>query len=79
MRNFFLSFILFTWLTGCSAPTSDNLNHFYDYRISAPQGKIITLPDLTHALQNADVILIGEWHTNSAIHKFPSRVISRLD
>ncbi len=78
MRNFFLSFILFTWLTGCSAPTSDNLNHFYDYRISAPQGKIITLPDLTHALQNADVILIGEWHTHSAIHKFQAELLAAL-
>ena len=71
---------LATLLTACaSQPAKDtsqkvtqkeSVSTFYDYQFASPQGEILPLDALPKQLIDADVILIGEWHTHSAIHRF---------
>ncbi|CAH7235472.1 Cofac_haem_bdg domain-containing protein [Vibrio chagasii] len=71
---------LATLLTACaSQPSKDtsqtvaqaeSVSTFYDYQFASPQGKALDLNALPKQLIDADVILIGEWHTHSAIHRF---------
>ncbi|PKH04490.1 hypothetical protein CXF72_01020 [Psychromonas sp. MB-3u-54] len=51
---------------------------YFDYRIVSPDKKTITLQDLSHQVKNADVVLIGEWHTHSAIHRFETDLLKAL-
>lgn len=71
---------LATLLTACaSQPAKDtsqkvtqteSVSTFYDYQFASPQGETLSLDALPKQLIDADVILIGEWHTHSAIHRF---------
>ena len=71
---------LATLLTACaSQPSKDtsqtvaqaeSVSTFYDYQFASPQGKALDLNALPKQLIDADVLLIGEWHTHSAIHRF---------
>ncbi|MFT6141176.1 MAG: putative iron-regulated protein [Psychromonas sp.] len=51
---------------------------YFDYRIVSPDNQIITLQDLSHQVKNADVVLIGEWHTHSGIHRFETDLLKAL-
>ena len=71
---------LATLLTACANQPSENTSQkvvqpetvstYYDYQFASPQGKALSLNALPQELLDADVILIGEWHTHSAIHRF---------
>ncbi|MCG9551888.1 ChaN family lipoprotein [Vibrio sp. Isolate31] len=71
---------LTTLLTACANQPSENTSQkvlqpetvstYYDYQFASPQGQALSLNALPQELLNADVILIGEWHTHSAIHRF---------
>ncbi|MEC7941399.1 MAG: ChaN family lipoprotein [Pseudomonadota bacterium] len=71
---------LATLLTACANQPSENnsqkvvqpetVSTYYDYQFASPQGEALSLNTLPHELLDADVILIGEWHTHSAIHRF---------
>lgn len=43
---------------------------YYDYQLASNDGQPIALNQLPSALIDADVVLIGEWHTHSAVHRF---------
>ena len=43
---------------------------YYDYQFASAKGEPIALNQLPSALIDADVVLIGEWHTHSAVHRF---------
>ena len=43
---------------------------YYDYQFASAEGEPIALNQLPSALIDADVVLIGEWHTHSAVHRF---------
>ena len=43
---------------------------YYDYQLASNNGQPIALNQLPSALTDADVVLIGEWHTHSAVHRF---------
>lgn len=43
---------------------------FYDYQFASADGQPIALNQLPSTLVDADVVLIGEWHTHSAVHRF---------
>ncbi|KIF54662.1 ChaN family lipoprotein [Vibrio owensii] len=85
MRFSTLSLIFAGLLTGCAsnAPTApnaatDDVTSFYDYQLHAPSGEAISVNRLTPALQQADVILIGEWHTHAGIHRFQTDMLKQL-
>ena len=71
---------LATLLTACANQPSENTSQkvvqpetvstYYDYQFASPQGEALSLNALPQELLDADVVLIGEWHTHSAIHRF---------
>lgn len=78
MQKLFI-FSLIAFLSGCSS-TSKELNNsevtsFYDYQLASPSGDFISLNSLPAELANADVILVGEWHTHSGIHRFQTDLL----
>ncbi|EJL6389862.1 ChaN family lipoprotein [Vibrio vulnificus] len=66
-------------LSGCAsqALTSEPLS-FYDYQLYSPEGTALSLQQLPQSVQNADVILIGEWHTHSGVHRFQTDLLKTL-
>ncbi|MGU3847406.1 ChaN family lipoprotein, partial [Vibrio diabolicus] len=51
---------------------------FYDYQLYTPSGEHIALSELPKELQQADVILIGEWHTHAGVHRFQTDMLKQL-
>ncbi|MBS9866310.1 ChaN family lipoprotein [Vibrio alginolyticus] len=85
MRFSTLSLLFAGLLTGCSSYTHTNshatsaeVTSFYDYQLYTPSGEHITLSKLPIELQQADVILIGEWHTHAGIHRFQTDMLKQL-
>jgi len=69
-------------LTACSTLSSHHadstINNFYDYQLYSPSIQPINLQKLPKEILDADVILIGEWHTHSAIHRFQTELLEQL-
>ncbi|KOF29425.1 ChaN family lipoprotein [Vibrio alginolyticus] len=85
MRFSTLSLLFAGLLTGCSSYTQTNshatsaeVTSFYDYQLYTPSGEHIALSKLPIELQQADVILIGEWHTHAGVHRFQSDMLKQL-
>ncbi|ENO2183464.1 ChaN family lipoprotein [Vibrio alginolyticus] len=85
MRFSTLSLLFAGLLTGCSSYTQTNshatsaeVTSFYDYQLYTPSGEHIALSKLPIELQQADVILIGEWHTHAGIHRFQTDMLKQL-
>ncbi|MEJ2762790.1 ChaN family lipoprotein [Photobacterium sp. MCCC 1A19761] len=78
-----LSLGLAGFLFGCSTeptatPTAPLPQTFYDYSITSPQGTALTLPELAQALQDADIILVGEWHGHPGAHLMQTQLFAAL-
>ncbi|NOH50963.1 hypothetical protein F0262_23355 [Vibrio rotiferianus] len=85
MRFTTLSLIFAGLLTGCvsNTPTTpniteNNVSSFYDYQLHDPSGEVISVNQLPPELQQADVILIGEWHTHAGVHRFQTDMLKQL-
>ncbi|MGR5070079.1 MULTISPECIES: ChaN family lipoprotein [Vibrio] len=85
MRFSTLGLIFTGLITGCTSNTpttpntvAGNVTSFYDYQLHAPSGEAISVNQLTPELQQADVILIGEWHTHAGIHRFQTDMLKQL-
>ncbi|CAH1571863.1 ChaN family lipoprotein [Vibrio rotiferianus] len=85
MRFTTLSLIFAGLLTGCvsNTPTTpniteNNVSSFYDYQLHDPSGEVIFVNQLPPELQQADVILIGEWHTHAGVHRFQTDMLKQL-
>ncbi|HHF3090158.1 TPA: ChaN family lipoprotein [Vibrio alginolyticus] len=85
MRFSTLSLLFAGLLTGCSSYTHTNshatsaeVTSFYDYQLYTPSGEHIALSKLPIELQQADAILIGEWHTHAGIHRFQTDMLKQL-
>ncbi len=86
MRFSTLSLLFAGLLTGCSSythtdshATSAEVTSFYDYQLyTPPSGEHIALSKLPIELQQADVILIGEWHTHAGVHRFQTDMLKQL-
>lgn len=86
MMTRILSFAAFTALaaTACttvppSPPAEAPLTSLYDYRIVDPDsGQAMALPQLASALQNADVVFIGELHGHNGAHLLQARLQQAL-
>ncbi|GAB7220514.1 ChaN family lipoprotein [Vibrio comitans] len=51
---------------------------FFDYQLFQGQSKPLTLSSLPRQILEADVVLVGEWHSHSAVHRFQSDLYRRL-
>lgn len=69
-------------LTACAAtspsPSAAPVISFYDYQFATPEGQRIELSNLPRSIANADVVLVGEWHTHSAVHRFQTDLLKQL-
>ncbi|RJX73783.1 hypothetical protein DZ860_06045 [Vibrio sinensis] len=72
-----LSVFICLLLSACTS-SSRSVTHYYDYQLYSPQGEPIALSELPKRLVDADVILVGEWHTHSAIHRFQTDLFQQL-
>ncbi|ENM5888551.1 ChaN family lipoprotein [Vibrio mimicus] len=64
-------------LIGCASTPSD-ISTFYDYQLANPKGERISIQNLPADIENADVILIGEWHTHAGIHRFQTDLLKQM-
>lgn len=64
-------------LIGCASTPSD-ISTFYDYQLATPKGERISIQNLPADIENADVILIGEWHTHAGIHRFQTDLLKQM-
>ncbi|MFA0085955.1 ChaN family lipoprotein [Vibrio sp. 10N.261.51.F12] len=55
-----------------------SIETFYDYQLYTEHGDPISVNALPIALANADVILVGEWHTHPGIHRFQTDLLGAL-
>ena len=75
-------------LAGCSAvttsqstvtsPASAIVSNFYDYKIYSSE-TALPLQQLVKELKNADVILVGEWHSHAGTHKFQTDLFAAMN
>ncbi len=81
-RNLLLSALVLP-LVACSHalswPNGEPLPQtYYDYTLYTPEGQALSLSELSTIAADADVILVGEWHTHSAIHRFQTEFLQQL-
>ncbi len=65
-------------LTGCLATSREKPESFYDYQLLSPNHHALSIHALPKDLIQADVLLIGEWHTHSGIHRFQTDLLKAL-
>ncbi|MCP3699251.1 MAG: hypothetical protein GY920_11945 [Aliivibrio sp.] len=71
-------------LSGCSqqiqpaSAPSQAIASFYDYQLLSPTGSLLSLTALPQEIVEADVILVGEWHTHAGIHRFQTDLFKQL-
>ncbi|MUK69031.1 ChaN family lipoprotein [Aliivibrio fischeri] len=79
-----LSLISLLLLSGCSqnihqkADVEPSVESFYDYQLLSPSSDVIALTSLPDEIRNADVVLIGEWHTHAGVHRFQTDLFKQL-
>lgn len=78
MRHILATSIFSMILAGCSATPKQSVSTFYDYQLYSPQASAISVQKLPASIRSADVILIGEWHTHSGIHRFQTDLLKSL-
>lgn len=62
-----------------SAVTANTLAPtFYDYTIRSPQGEVLSLSALAVQIQDADIVLVGEWHGHPAAHLLQAQLLAAL-
>ncbi|MDN3609568.1 ChaN family lipoprotein [Vibrio ostreicida] len=72
-----LALIAFS-LSACSTLPEPKVSNFYDYQLYSPDARPLTLTALPNKLIDADVILVGEFHTHPGIHHFQTDLLQRL-
>ncbi|MGR5149282.1 ChaN family lipoprotein [Photobacterium alginatilyticum] len=86
MKNW-LSLGLVSLLMGCATqPATTQTDSapaplpatFYDYTITSPQGQTLSINELALALQNADIVLVGEWHGHPGTHLMQAQLFAQL-
>ncbi|MBL1418455.1 MAG: ChaN family lipoprotein, partial [Moritella sp.] len=57
---------------------SSEVTTYYDYDLQSPSGQDINLKDFVADIQDADVVLVGEWHTHTGIHRFQTELLQAM-
>ncbi|NRF24856.1 ChaN family lipoprotein [Vibrio coralliilyticus] len=65
-------------LSACSTAPHQEVTSFYDYQLFTPHAKAVSLTSLPEDIQKADIILVGEWHTHSGVHRFQTDLVKAL-
>lgn len=70
-------------LVGCASPSLNTNNtspvtSYYDYQLYSSDAQPLSLQQFTTEVKNADVVLVGEWHTHSAVHRFQTDLLKQL-
>ncbi|WFB49095.1 ChaN family lipoprotein [Vibrio coralliilyticus] len=65
-------------LSACSTAPHQEVTSFYDYQLFTPHAKAVSLTSLPEDIKNADIILVGEWHTHSGVHRFQTDLVKAL-
>ncbi|MCC2523477.1 ChaN family lipoprotein [Vibrio coralliilyticus] len=65
-------------LSACSTAPHQEVTSFYDYQLFTPDAKAVSLTSLPEDIQKADIILVGEWHTHSGVHRFQTDLVKAL-
>lgn len=68
------------FLSACSVSPQDTAKTpttFYAYQ-AYQQGHPLSLASVSKALHDADVVLLGEWHTHPGIHRFQVELVEQL-
>lgn len=81
-----LCFFALLGVSGCQATkpslspqaSPNSIISYYDYLFFNPKGELLNLDSLPQEIVEADVILVGEWHTHSAIHRFQTDLLKQL-
>ena len=83
-----ISAVLVSILAGCTINPSlgvvdktlisSEVTTYYDYDLQSPSGQDINLKDFVADIQNADVVLVGEWHTHAGIHRFQTELLQAM-
>lgn len=83
-----ISVVLVSILAGCTSSASleevdktfisSEVTTYYDYDLQSPSGQDINLKDFVADIQNADVVLVGEWHTHAGIHRFQTELLQAM-
>lgn len=78
MRNIFATSLIAFFLTACSTTSNQAPNTFYDYQLFSANGQFIDVDKLPASITDADVILVGEWHTHTGVHRFQTDLLEQL-
>lgn len=77
-----------TLLSGCAVlpppertanmKPSSAVTTYYDYNLQSPTGENISLKGFMAVIADADVVLVGEWHTHTGIHRFQTELLQAM-
>ena len=82
-----ISFGLLTILSGCTSvavqmPVTSKqpktITTYFDYQLISPQNQAITMQDFLSDIEKANVVLVGEWHGHSGIHRFQTELLNAM-
>ncbi len=55
-----------------------SVSSYYDYQLLSPQNQPMTLLEFVHSIKDADVVLVGEWHSHTGIHRFQTDLLRTM-
>lgn len=83
-----LALVVTSVLSGCAtSPVLDTVNNesarlevttYFDYNLQSPSGQDINVTDFVEQIKDADVVLVGEWHTHTGIHRFQTALLQAM-
>jgi len=83
-----MSVVLVSTLAGCAtSPSLEGINKvgnthgvttYFNYNLQSPSGQDINLKRFVADIQDADVVLVGEWHTHTGIHRFQTELLQSM-
>ncbi|QFI38721.1 hypothetical protein FR932_13105 [Moritella marina ATCC 15381] len=83
-----MSIFMVSALAGCSVyPTSQQpstetvkpeVTTYFDYNLQSPSGQDMNVADFVAQIKDADVVLVGEWHTHTGIHRFQTELLQAM-
>jgi len=78
MRTLLATSLITIFLSACSSAPNKPIQTYYDYSLLSSDSEQVSLSALPNKLVDADVILVGEWHTHSGIHRFQTDLLRQL-
>lgn len=83
-----ISAVLVSVLAGCATSppiqsientnSSSKVNTYFDYQLQSANGVNIDLQRFVTDIQDADVVLVGEWHKHTGIHRFQTELLQAM-